>query len=119
MTNLPSVIVTTIASAATGGGSFVYDMSGIDRASLQLHATLGASNTDVVTLTISNDNVNFIAFSSAKTVTFTGGGTVDALFELGAIDYRYLKVTYGAPSASTVTLVGNLYAVATVVYNNN
>lgn len=107
----PFVDSQTIASAATGPGSFIYNMQGIGRASLQLNATLSSTNTDVVTLTISNDGVNFVAFSVAKTVTFTGGGTLNALFELGAIDYAYLKVGWAAPSGGTVTLVSILYGI--------
>lgn len=109
MQTTPFVDTQIIASAATGAGSFIYDMQGIGRASLQLNATLTSTDTDVVTLTISNDGVNFVGFAIAKTVTFTGGGTVNALFELGQIDYVYLKVGWGAPSASTVTLVSILY----------
>lgn len=111
----PSVTTTTLVTATGILGSYVYNMQGIDRASLQLNATLTASDTDVVTLTLSNDGVNFVAFSTAKTVTFTGGGTVNALFELGAIDYVYLKVGWAAPSASTLTLVGVMNAVSTQV----
>jgi hypothetical protein len=101
--------------ATAASGSYVYDMRGIDRASLQLHSTLTVAATDVITLTISNDGVHFVAFAVAKTVTFTGGTTDDALFELGAIDYAFLKVTAAAPSAGTVTLTGTLYATATTV----
>src|SRR5258708_955520 len=111
----PLVDVQTLATAATVAGSFVYDMKGIDRASLQLNATLGGGATDVVTLSISNDGVNFVGFSVAKTVTLPGGGTIKALFELGAIDYVFLKVSYATHSAGTVTLVGYLYGVATQV----
>lgn len=107
----PLIDTQTLATAATTSGSFIYNMMGIGRASLQLHATLTGTDTDVVTLTISNDGVHFVAFSVAKTVTFTGGGTVDALFELGAIDYAYLKVGWAAPSADTVTLQGILYGI--------
>lgn len=113
----PSVTTTTIAAAATSGSSFVYDMRGIDRASLQLNATLTGTATDVITLTISNDGVSYSGFSTAKTITFTGGGTISGLFELGNIDYCFLKVTYATPSASTVTLVGVLNAVSTQVQN--
>lgn len=114
MSNLqttPLVDTQTIASAASGSGSFIYNMQGIGRASLQLNATLSSTNTDVVTLSISNDGINFVGFSVAKTVTFTGGGVINALFELGSIDYAYLKVSWGAPSAGTVTLVGVLYGI--------
>lgn len=111
----PSVPVTTIASAATTSGSMIYNLQKVDRASLQLHATLASTNTDVVTLTCSNDGVNFVAFSVAKTVTFTGGGTLDALFDLGQINYVFLKVGYAAPSAGTVTLVATLNAISTQV----
>jgi hypothetical protein len=107
----PFVDLQTIASAASGAGSFIYNMQGIGRASLQLNATLSSTNTDVVTLSISNDGVNFVGFSTAKTVTFTGGGTLNALFELGSIDYAYLKVGWGIPSGGTVTLVGVLYGI--------
>lgn len=111
MQTTPLTDTQTIASTATGGGSFIYNMQGIGRASLQLNATLSSTNTDVVTLTISNDGVNFVAFSVAKTVTFTGGGTLNALFELGSIDYAYLKVGWAAPSAGSVTLVSILYGI--------
>lgn len=110
---VPQNITTTIASAATGRGVYTYDLSGVDRASIQLNATLTGSDTDVVTLKISNDGVHFVGFSTAKTVTFTGGGTVNALFELGDIDYRYLQVSWGAPSADAVTLVAILHVAAT------
>ncbi len=111
---VPSITTTTIASAATTGASYIYDLRGVDRASLQLNGTLGNTDTSVITLTISNDKVNFSGFSTAKTVTLTGGGTTSALFELGSIDYAFLKVTYGTPSAGTITLVGVLYATATL-----
>jgi len=111
MQTTPFVESRTIASAATGSGSFIYNMQGIGRASIQFNATLSSTNTDVVTLTISNDGINFVAFSTAKTVTFTGGGTLNALFELGDIDYAWLKVGWAAPSAGTVTLVSILYGV--------
>lgn len=107
----PFVDTQTIASAATAAGSFIYRMEGIGRASLQLNATLTSTNTDVITLTISNDGVNFVAFSVAKTVTFTGGGTLNALFELGAIDYAFLKVGWADPSSGAVTLIGVLYGI--------
>lgn len=110
---LPYISTTTLLSAAASG-SYTYDMRGIDRASLQLHSTLTAAATDVITLKISNDGTNFVAFSTNKTVTFTGGTTDDALFELGAIDYAYLRVTAAAPSAGVVTLTGILYATATL-----
>lgn len=110
----PSITTTTLAAAAVAGGSFVYDMRGVDRASLQLNATLSSTNTDVITLQISNDGVNYVGFSTAKTVTFTGGGTLNALFELGSIDYVFLKVGYATPSAGAVTLVGVLYAISTL-----
>lgn len=112
---VPKIVVQTVASAASAGGVYNFDLLGVDRASLQLNATLTGSDTDVVTLKISNDGVNYVGFSTAKTVTFTGGGTVNALFELGAIDYRYLQVSYATPSASTVTLVAYLNIVATLV----
>lgn len=111
----PFVDSQTIANAATTSGTFNYNMEGIDRASLQLNATLTGTDTDAVTLKISNDGVNFVPFSTNKTVTFTGGGTVNALFELGNIDYAWLQVSWAAPSASTVTLIGYLYGVATQV----
>jgi hypothetical protein len=111
----PNVVTTTLASAVTSAGSMIYNLQNIDRASLQLHATLTGTNTDVVTLTCSNDGVNFSAFSTAKTVTFTGGGTVDALFDLDRINYVFLKVGWGAPSASTLTLVATLNAISTQV----
>lgn len=107
----PLVDTQTIANVATSAGSFIYNMQGIGRASIQLNATLTGTDTDVVTLSISNDGVHFVGFATAKTVTFTGGSAVNALFELGSIDYAYLKVSWADPSASTVTLVGILYGV--------
>ena len=115
-TNLPSFITKTIATAASGAGTAVYDMRGIERASLQIDSVFSnAGDTDAITLKISNDNTNFLAFSTNKTVTLTGGTTDHALFELGPIDYAYLQVSYAAPSAHTVSLSGTLYAVATIV----
>lgn len=111
---IPVVQTDTIASAVTGSGTFVYDMRGANIASLQLTAVLSSTNTDVVTLQISNDGVNYVGFTVAKTVTFTGGGTLSALFELGVIDYVYLRVSYAAPSAGTLTLTGTLYATPTI-----
>jgi len=111
---IPVIQTDTIASAAAGAGTFVYDMRGANIASLQVTAVLASTNTDVVTLQISNDGVNYVGFSVAKTATFTGGGTLSALFELGVIDYVYLRVSYGAPSAGTVTLTGTLYATPTI-----
>ena len=71
---VPLIDHQTIANAAAAGGTFNYNMEGIDRASLQLNATLTGSDTDAVTLKISNDGVNFVPFAVTKTVTFTGGG---------------------------------------------
>lgn len=109
MQTVPLVDSQIIVTAATGTASFVYNMQGIDRASLQLHSTLTAAATAVVTLSISNDNVHFSGFSTAKTITLTGGTTDDGIFELGAIDYCYLKVSSAAPSAGALTLQGVLY----------
>lgn len=109
MQTVPFVDHQTLATAATTGGHFDYNMQGVDRASLQLNATLTGTDTDVVTLQISNDGVNFVGFSTAKTVTFTGGGVINALFELGAIDYVFLRVSWATPSADAVTIVGYLY----------
>jgi hypothetical protein len=111
---VPTDATITLLTAAASG-SYVYDLRGVDRASIQLHSTLTAAATDVITLTISNDGVHFVAFSTAKTVTLTGGTTDDALFELGPIDYAFLKISAAAPSAGTVTLTGTLYATATTV----
>lgn len=112
---IPVIQTDTIASAAAAGSTFVYDMRGANIASLQLHASLSSGGaTDVITLKISNDGTNYVGFSTAKTVTFTQGGTVDALFELGVIDYVYLQVSFATPSAGTVTLTGTLYATPTI-----
>jgi hypothetical protein len=105
----------TLVTATTTSGSFIYNMEGVDRASIQFNGTLASTDTTVITLSISNDGMNFVGFAVAKTVTLTGGGTVNALFELGAIDYAYLKVGWGAPSAGTLTLQSILYGVATQV----
>lgn len=109
MQTVPFVDAQTIISAAPSTASFIYNMQGIDRASLQLRSTLTAAATAVVTLSISNDGVHFSGFSTAKTVTFNGGTLDDALFELGAIDYCYLKVSSATPSSGNLTLQGWLY----------
>lgn len=109
MQTVPFVDSQVIVAATAGTGSFVYNMQGIDRASLQLNATLSATNTAVITLSISNDGVNYSAFSTAKTITFTNGTTNTGLFELGAIDYVFLKVSSAAPSGGTLALQGVLY----------
>lgn len=111
MQTVPFVDTQTLAPALTAGsGSFVYNMQGIDRASLQLNTVFSnAGDTDVVTLSISNDGVSYSGFSVAKTITFTGGTTDTGLFELGSIDYVFLKVSWAAPSAHTFKLAGVLY----------
>lgn len=113
---IPTITTTTLANAATGAGTYVYDMRGANIASLQINSTFSnAGDTDVITLQISNDNINFLAFPTNKTVTLTGGTTDHALFELGVIDYAFLRVSYAAPSAHSVTLNGVLYATATII----
>jgi hypothetical protein len=113
----PSVYSQILATAVTGSGSFVYNMQGIDRASLQLNATLTATVTDVVTLSASNDGISYSAFSTNKTITFTNGTLNTGLFDLGSINYVFLKVSWAAPSASTMTLQGVLNAIATQEQN--
>jgi hypothetical protein len=109
MQTVPFVDTQIIVSTTSSTGSFVYNMQGIDRASLQLNATLSSTNTAAITLLISNDGINFVNFSTTKTVTFVNGTTNSALFELGAIDYVFLKVSSAAPSAGTLSLQGVLY----------
>lgn len=116
-TNLPSLIIQTQAAAATG--SVIFDMRGIDRASVQIDTTLTAAATDVLTLQLSNDGTNFVGFATAKTVTFTGGTTDHALFELGSIDYAFLRLSFAAPSAGNIAAVCTLYAVATLTQTVN
>lgn len=115
--NLPSFITQSLSAVASGNVTF--DMRGIDRASVQIQTTLTAAATDVLTLKISNDNVHFVAFATNKTVTFTGGTTDSAIFELGPIDYAYLQLSFAAPSAGTLTASCILYATATIVTGNN
>lgn len=110
MQTVPFVDTQTIVPATAGTSSFVYNMQGIDRASIQLNSTFSVGgSTGVVTLKISNDGVHYMDFPVAKTVTLTGGTTDSALFELGAIDYVFLKVSTAAPSAGTLALQGVLY----------
>lgn len=110
MQTTPFVDTQTIRAAAAGTSTFIYNMEGIGRASLQLNSTFSiGGSTDVVTLQISNDGTHFVGFSTAKTVTFTGGTTDSALFELGDIDYVFLRVSAAAPSAGTLALQGVLY----------
>lgn len=111
MQTVPFVENRILAPVLTSGaGSFVYNMQGIDRASLQLNTVFSnAGDTDVVTLSISNDAVNYCGFSTAKTITFTGGTTDSGLFELGSIDYVFLKVSWAATSAHTFSLTAYMY----------
>lgn len=112
---IPVIQTDAIATAATTGSTFVYDMRGANIASLQLNSTFGTGgSTDVITLQISNDNVSYVGFAVAKTVTLTGGTTDHALFELGVIDYAFLRVSFATPSAGTLTLQGVLYATPTI-----
>ena len=107
---VPLVDTQTIIPATSSTGSFVYNMQGIDRASIQLNSTFSiGGSTGVITLQISNDGVHYVGFAVAKTITLTGGTTDSALFELGAIDYVFLKVSSAAPSAGTLALQGVLY----------
>lgn len=110
MQTVPFVDTQTIRAAGSGTSVFNYNMQGVDRASLQLNSTFSiGGSTDVVTLKVSNDGTHFVNFSTTKTVTFTGGTTDSALFELGDIDYVWLQVSAAAPSAGTVALQGVLY----------
>lgn len=110
MQTTPFVDTQTISAATAGTRTFTYNMQGIDRGSLQLNSTFSiGGSTGVVTLQLSNDGVHFVGFSTAKTVTFTGGTTDSALFELGDIDYVFLRVSAAAPSAGTLALQGVLY----------
>lgn len=111
----PSLVTTTIASAVTTAGTSNIHMANIDRASIQLTGSLTSTDTSVITLLISNDGVNFVPFPVTKTVTFTGGGTVSVLFDLGSINYEWLQVSWGAPSANALTLVMSLKEVSTQV----
>lgn len=113
---VPIITTTTLCSAAAGTWTYDYDVRGMNIGSLQLTSTFSnAADTDVITLKISNDGITFFAFTTNKTVTLTGGTTDHAFFELGVIDYAYLRVSGAAPSAHTVTLVGLLYGTATIV----
>lgn len=107
----PFIETQALVTASATSGTFNYNMEGIGRASLQLNSTLTAADTWVITLKLSVDGVNFVAFSTAKTVTFTGGTTDHAVFELGTIDYPWLQVSWAATSAHTGTMTGNLYGV--------
>lgn len=110
MQTVPFVDTQLISAATSGTRTFVYNMQGIDRASIQLNSTFSiGGSTGVVTLLISNDNVHFVPFAVTKTVTLTGGTTDSALFELGAIDYCYLQVSIASPSAGTLAMQGVLY----------
>lgn len=112
---IPQITTTVLVTAATGSGTYNYDMRGANIASLQINSTFSnAGDTDVITLKVSNDGINYVAFATNKTVTLTGGTTDHALFELGTIDYASLQVAWAAPSAHTVTLAGVLYATATI-----
>ncbi len=107
---VPLVDTQTISAATTGTRTFDYKMIGIDRASIQLNSTFSiGGSTGVITLQISNDGVHYVGFSTAKTVTLTGGTTDSALFELGDIDYAFLRVSAASPSAGTLALQGVLY----------
>jgi VCBS repeat-containing protein len=110
----PAVIQNTLASATALSGTYVYDLSNIDRASLQLNATWDTTDTTTVTLNLSNDGVNFVGFAVAKTLSVSG--TTNGMFELGAIDYRYLQVAWTTPGSSHhLTLVGTLCSKPTIV----
>lgn len=105
----PYIKTDTLVTATATLGTYDYDMRGANLASLQLNSTLTVAETAVVTLLISNNGVNFVPFAVSKTVTFTGGTLDSALFELGAVDYVWLRVSWAAPSGGTLTLVGCLY----------
>jgi hypothetical protein len=108
LNHTPAISVTT-NGPTTGSGSYVIDLSNVHLGSLQLNATWDSSDTTTVTLKCSNDDINFVGFSTAKTLSVSG--TTNGLFELGVIDYRYLQVNWSAPgSGNNLTLVGTFYA---------
>lgn len=110
----PYIQATTLDNATNVAGSYIYNLRGIDRASLQLHATWDVSDTTTVTLKLSCDGVNFDNFSTPKTLSVSG--TTDGIFELGSLDYPYLQVSWTTPGSShNLTLVGTLYAASTLI----
>lgn len=110
--NPPILNTLTMATATTTSGSYLIDMQPGGQASLQLNATWDTSDTSTITLAISNDGVNFVSFATSKTLSVSGN--TYGLFELGQIDYRYLQVSWTAPSTYHLTLIGYLYQIPTI-----
>ena len=112
---IPSITLITVTPSTASSGSCIVDMRGTNISSIQLDTIFSnPGDTDAVTLLISNDGVNFCAFATNKTVTFTGGTTDHAMFQLGVVDYAWLKISYAAPSAHTFSASGILYSTATI-----
>lgn len=109
--NPPILTTTTLATADLSSGTYVYDMQPGGLASLQLNGSFATADSTTITLKLSNDGVTFVAFSTNKTGSISSATSGTFMFELGQIDYRYLQVSWTAPSTYGLTLTGVLYQI--------
>lgn len=113
----PQLTTTARTTANAASGNYVVDLRGVDRAAIQLVVSGASLGTSTITLTASLDNVNFIGFSTAKTLAVSG--STNGWFDLGSVNYPFLRVAWTTPSAGVITIVETLYAISTTVISNN
>lgn len=112
----PFIVNTTLVTAGAVGGSSVIDFRGADRGAVQFAVSGAGLTTSTITLTASLDGVNYNAFSTAKTLAVSG--TTNGWFDLGPIQYPFLKVSWTTPGAGVITIVATVYGIATTVLTN-
>lgn len=113
----PSLNTSAIVTASASGGSSVFDLRSVDRAALQLVVSGASLTTSTITLTVSLDGTNYIGFAVAKTLAVSGA--TNGWFDLGQINYPYLKVSWTAPGAGVITIVATTYLLSTRVQQTN
>lgn len=88
-------------AAAAGATSTYIDCQNLTYVSIGITCTVSSAGNSAAKVQGSNDGVSWVDITSA-TATLTGTGAF-FLIRLGAIDYRYVQLVTGIPSAGTLT----------------
>jgi len=108
------LVIKTTTSSKTAGKNIIYST---DKASqpFSIHTVLDsaemhANDTILMTMFVSNNNVNWVAYPSFSTLTYKK--TTCSQVTSGTLVYKYLKLTYSPPTGnndSTFTITSNLF----------
>jgi hypothetical protein len=102
----PCVITLATWTAAAAGGSYIVDCQTAQTASVQINVTITLAGNSACKVQGSDDGINWVDIASA-TATATGT-SASFLIRLGQLDYQYVKLVVGNPSAGTLS--GNAIA---------